>query len=231
MLRQWSPLPCSGFSLLEAASAPDTLSLLRLPLRAPAFRRFLRRLPVSASSMSAKTSQGRRRNTPAAAFCFAASPLQLLDSLRCISTAATTIAPLNASRRKGSTPTSVKQVVHHRDDQRAEQRADDRAAPAGHARAADDDRGNGVHLVAAAGAGVVHGTDARNLHHRRHRHDQPHQRVDAPLNAVDVDARQPRRAPHSSRPRRHSDRTPCAWRPRAAQRRAAANKRSAAACC
>ncbi len=74
MLRQWSPLPCSGFSLLEAASAPDTLPLLRLPLRAPAFRCFLRRLPVSASSMSAKTSQGRRRNAPAAAFCFAASP-------------------------------------------------------------------------------------------------------------------------------------------------------------
>lgn len=87
----------------------------------------------------------------------------------------------------------VQQVIHHSDDQHAEHGAHHRAFAAGHARTAHDDCGDCIELVAVAGICRVHRADARNLQKRCDRDDGAHQRINAELDAVDVDAGEPRR--------------------------------------
>ena len=71
-----------------------------------------------------------------------------------------------------------RRVVHHGHDQGAEDGAHHRPPAAGHAGAAHDDGGDGVHLKAAAGAGVVHRADAGSLNDGGPGHQQPRKGID-----------------------------------------------------
>src|SRR4051812_14523022 len=83
-------------------------------------------------------------------------------------------------------------VVEDRDDQGADDRADDRALAAGQRRAADDHGGDRLQLVAEPRAGLG-GREPGRDHHAGQPREQPGERVDDQLPAAHADARQRRR--------------------------------------
>ena len=96
---------------------------------------------------------------------------------------------LEGLAQEGRNAHQIEQVVHHGDNQHAQHRAADGALAALHAGAAHDHGGDCVHLIAAAGVGIVHGADARHLDHRRNGHQRAHQDVNPGFYPLHMDAR------------------------------------------
>ena len=84
--------------------------------------------------------------------------------------------PLMMNCQMSETPSSDEPVGQHRDDQRADQRAPDRADAADEAGAAEDDRGDGVELVALAELQAVRGVEPRRRHHAAEPGEQARER-------------------------------------------------------